>query len=425
MGSAASLPFGHQSFDAVVIDPPYYDNVPYADLSDFFYVWLRRTVGDLYPEAFRTELTPKDEEAVVNPARFGGGKRGEQIAEAHYRRLMQASFAEIHRVLKPEGLCVVMFTHRSTAAWESLIGSLLDAGLYPTASFPVHTEMEASTHQHGKGAIRSTILMACRRRPEDAGVGWYPQVRGELHRVIPERLREFWAAGIRGADFFISAIGPAVGVFGRYRQVMRPDGTVVTIAELLDETRSIVTEFALRQLGLAALDLPTRFYVLYRWAYGGERLAFDDANKLAKGIGVELDELARTHGLVRRQGNEVRVPIFAERFEEAALQRMERALEAGEAPSRWTIDQVHLALWWWGKGERETLSKYLATLGVTNEDHPFWRTAQALLEVEQAQPNGALEKEVRALSQLLGSKQGLLREATTLHESGRQLRFEF
>ncbi|HXF05593.1 MAG TPA: DUF1156 domain-containing protein [Blastocatellia bacterium] len=92
LGSATSLTFAADTFDAVVIDPPYADNVPYADLSDFFYVWLRRAVGDLYPEAFQTELTPKDEEAVVNPARFGGGKRGEQIAEAHYRRLMQQSF---------------------------------------------------------------------------------------------------------------------------------------------------------------------------------------------------------------------------------------------------------------------------------------------------------------------------------------------
>jgi adenine-specific DNA methylase len=97
LGSAAALPFPEKHFDAVVVDPPYADNVPYADLSDFFYVWLRRTVGDLYPEAFGTPLVPKDEEAVVNPARFGGGKRGEQIAQAHYQRLMQKSF---------EGICL-------------------------------------------------------------------------------------------------------------------------------------------------------------------------------------------------------------------------------------------------------------------------------------------------------------------------------
>jgi putative DNA methylase len=254
LGSATSLPFPDKHFDAVIIDPPYADNVPYADLSDFFYVWLRRTVGDLYPEAFQWTLTPKDEEAVVNPARFGGGKKGEQIAQAHYQRLMQKSFEEIYRVLKPEGMAVVMFTHRSTEAWERLIQSLLDAGLYPTASFPVHTEMEASTHQRGKGAIQSTILMACRRRPENAPIGWYAQVRAEMEQVIPQRLKEFWDAGIRGADFFISAIGPSVGVFGRFRKVMRPDGREVSVGELLDEVRTIVTSFALERLGLSRLD---------------------------------------------------------------------------------------------------------------------------------------------------------------------------
>jgi putative DNA methylase len=110
LGSAAALPFPDGHFDAVVVDPPYADNVPYADLSDFFYVWLRRTVGDLYPEAFRWTLTPKDEEAVVNPARFGGRKRGEEIAQAHYQRLMQKAFEEIYRVLKPNGMAVVMFS---------------------------------------------------------------------------------------------------------------------------------------------------------------------------------------------------------------------------------------------------------------------------------------------------------------------------
>jgi len=264
LGSAASLPFPDKHFDAVVIDPPYADNVPYADLSDFFYVWLRRTVGDLYPEAFGTELVPKEEEAVVNPARFGGGKKGEAVARSHYQRLMQKSFAEIYRVLQPDGMAVVMFTHRSTEAWERLMLSLLEAGLYPTASWPVHTEMEASTHQRGKGAIQSTILMACRRRPENAGVGWYAQVRDDLERVIRERLEAFWRAGIRGADFFVSAIGPAVGVFGKYRKVMHPDGREVTVSDLLDEARSLVTRFALEQLRLSTLDAPTRFYVLYR-----------------------------------------------------------------------------------------------------------------------------------------------------------------
>ena len=423
LGSAAALPFPDRYFDAVVVDPPYADNVPYADLSDFFYVWLRRTVGDLYPEAFATPLVPKDEEAVVNPARFGGRKRGEEIAQKHYGRLMQQSFAEIYRVLKPEGMAVVMFTHRSTAAWESLIQSLLEAGLYPTASFPVHTEMEASTHQRGKGAIQSTILMACRRRPENAPIGWYAQVRAELEEAIPARLSEFWRAGIRGADFFISAIGPAVGVFGKYRQVMRPDGREVSVSDLLDQARAIVTAFALEQLGLARLDEPTRFYVLYRWAYGGEDVSFDEANKLAKSVGAELDALAARYRLVGRRGETVQLPTYAERLrQEACLRSLQRALEDGDLARLPEIDRVHLALYLWRKGEVEALAGLLGQTGVLSEDHPLWQTAQALLEIEQGQNGGAVSEEATVLAQLLGSKRSLLRQAGDLQSTARQLR---
>ena len=423
LGSAAALPFPDKHFDAVVIDPPYADNVPYADLADFFYVWLRRVVGDLYPEAFQTLLTPKDEEAVVNPARFGGKKQGEQIAHKHYQRLMQQAFAEIYRVLKPDGMAVVMFTHRSTEAWESLIRSLLDAGLYPTASFPVHTEMEASTHQRGKGSIQSTILMACRRRPEQASVGWYGQVQAELRRVIPERLEEFWRAGIRGADFFISSIGSAVGVFGRYRKVMRPDGREVTVGDLLEEARGIVSAFALEQLGLARLDEPTRFYVLYRAAYGGEELSFDEANKLAKSVGAELDALGAQYRLVERRGDRVQVPAYAKRLQNEAYRRaLQRSVEDGTLARLPEIDRLHLALYLWRRGEQEGLSALLGHVGVLEEDHPLWRTAQAILEVEQNHGSEEVSEEATVLAQLLGSKRTLLRQAEVLRTNAQQLR---
>jgi putative DNA methylase len=421
LGSAAALPFPDKHFDAVVIDPPYADNVPYADLADFFYVWLRRIVGDLYPEAFQTMLTPKEEEAVVNPARFGGKKQGEQIAQRHYQRLMQKSFEEIYRVLKPDGMAVVMFTHRSTEAWESLIQSLLDAGLYPTASFPVHTEMEASTHQRGKGAIQSTILMACRRRPEQASVGWYAQVRAELEQVVRERLQAFWQAGIRGADFFISAIGPAVGVFGKYRKVMRPDGSEITVGQLLEETRGIVSAFALEQMGLASLDEPTRFYILYRWAYGGDALSFDEANKLAKSAGAELDMLEAQHCLVARTRDVVHVPIFAERVRHTRFKNsIQQAVDDGKFATLPEIDQLHLLLYLWRRGETELLSSLLGRGGILSEEHPLWRTAQALLEVEQSHSGDALHEEATALAQLLGSKRSLLRQAEQAHAASQQ-----
>jgi adenine-specific DNA methylase len=409
--SSTNLGIDAESFDAVITDPPYYDNVPYADLSDFFYVWLRRTVGDLYPEAFRWELTPKDEEAVMNPARFGGRKQGEEIAHRHYTRLMNEAFREIHRVLKPDGVAVVMFTHRSTAAWEALIQSLLSAGLYPTASWPVHTEMEASTHQHGKGAVRSTILMACRKRPAGAGVGWYAQLIDELRRTLEERLNRFWRLGLDGADFFISAIGPAVGVFGRYERVLRPDGREVGVEELLDEVRKLVLEFAMKRLGrdLGMVDEPTRLYLLWRWAYGDDTLEYDEANKLAKSIGVELDELSDTYRLVQRSRHQISLLDFAQRMSDDALARpIRRAMDDGTVHQLPMIDLLHACLFLWQRGERDALVQLLSRCGINEPDHPFWKMAQALYELER---DRCAPEEATNLGQMLPVRASLTQEA--------------
>ncbi|HXF05592.1 MAG TPA: hypothetical protein VNM72_09265 [Blastocatellia bacterium] len=317
-----------------------------------------------------------------------------------------------------------MFTHRSTAAWERLIQSLLDAGLYPTASWPVHTEMEASTHQRGKGAVQSTILMTCRRRSPEAPTGWYHEVRGELREVVRERLMQFWDAGIRGADFFISAIGPAVGVFGRYRKVLRPDGREVGVEELLDEVRTLVANYALERLGqgLGLVDAPTRLYVLYRWAYGDQTLSFDEANKLAKSLGAELDRLSTEQRLVSRKGDQVTLPTFWERLrDENSLRPLRKALEDGQVHTLPLIDVLHLALFFWKRGETEGLTSFLALGGFHDEDHAFWRAAQALYESEREWEKSGLSDEVTALGQLLPARTTLTKQAMRAIEERRQL----
>jgi len=130
LGSATGLLYPDDYFDAVFTDPPYYDNVPYADLSDFFYVWLKRTVGDLYPELFATPLTPKSQEMVADASKAGGMDQAKQ----RFEEMLAQAFQEIHRVLKPDGIAVIVFAHKTTAAWETIISALLEAGLYLTAS---------------------------------------------------------------------------------------------------------------------------------------------------------------------------------------------------------------------------------------------------------------------------------------------------
>ncbi|MEM1986675.1 MAG: DUF1156 domain-containing protein, partial [Nitrososphaeria archaeon] len=137
--SATSLPYPDNYFDAVFTDPPYYDNVPYSYLSDFFYVWLKRTLGDIYPELFATPLTPKTNEIVAYSHNEGGFEAGKKFFEENLKK----AFQEIYRVLKPEGIAVIVYAHKSTAGWETLINSLLDCGLVITASWPIDTEMKS------------------------------------------------------------------------------------------------------------------------------------------------------------------------------------------------------------------------------------------------------------------------------------------
>ena len=149
------------SIDAVVMDPPYGANVMYAELSDFFYVWLKRTAGRVFPELFRRNLTDKENEAVANAAKFQGTKGAAALAERDYRERMAMIFAECRRVLKPGGIMTVMFTHKETSAWDALTKGLMEAGFIITASWPINTEAEGSLHIKDKAAANSTIFLAC------------------------------------------------------------------------------------------------------------------------------------------------------------------------------------------------------------------------------------------------------------------------
>ncbi len=224
-GSATELPYPDNFFDAVLTDPPYYDNVNYSALSDFFYVWLKRTVGDLYPELFATPLTPKSEEIVQDPNR----QNGRESARAFFEQRLTQAFRKIHRVLKPGGIAVIVFAHKTTEAWETVINALLEAGLYMTASWPIHSEMRARLNAQETASLASSIYMVCRKRTTEE-IGDYTRVRREIEARVRERLAQFWEEGIRGADFFMSAIGPAVEVFGRYARVEKLSGEAVTVA---------------------------------------------------------------------------------------------------------------------------------------------------------------------------------------------------
>ncbi len=222
-GSAEKLFYDDETFDAVITDPPYYSSIYYADLSAFFYVWLKRIVGDLYPEHFTLPAPPKRREAVAQPSEHGGNA---DKAKAHYQNLMRRSFAEARRVMKRGAPLVCVYAHRTTEGWATLIRALIDAGLTVTEAWPVQTESRGRVNALGAAALSDSIFFVARRR-DDTDTGQYEtDVEPELHRIARERVTTLWAGGkgIGGADLLMAAVGAGLRAYlyavraGRVRQ---------------------------------------------------------------------------------------------------------------------------------------------------------------------------------------------------------------
>ena len=265
---------------------------------------------------------------------------------------MVAACREAHRVVRNNGIGVVLFAHKSTAAWETLLEGLLRAGLIVVASWPVETEMQSRMRAKDSAALASSIFIVCRKRVTDTA-GQFDSVRRELLARVKERLDFFWQQGIRGADFFISAIGPAVEVFGKYSVVRKLSGDEVGVAELLDLVQESVADYTLSRVlngryQMGAVDAPTRFYVMYRWSYNKQRLDFDDGRRLAQALGAEVDGLIRVDNIVRQRGAKITVPDSSLRGDEERLGEVNRDGDA--AP---LINLLHRSLLIWQRSGRQ------------------------------------------------------------------------
>ena len=288
--------------DAVVIDPPYYDNVMYAELSDFFYVWLKRTAGLVFPDLFERNLTDKENEAVANSAKFAGHKRARAMAGQDYEERMALIFGECRRVLKPSGIMTVMFMHKSTGAWDALTKSIIQAGFYITTSWPINSEARGSLHIKDKAAAKSTILLACRPRLETDNLSYWEDIEPTVRKSVRNRIDEFEKAGMRGVDTYLSAFGPALEEFSRNWPMKRraprtnrdgEDPYSVTPEDALEAARREVKQWRLGKLICSTpnkeLDPATAFFVLAWDAFKSPKFLYDEALHLAKAVDVNLD----------------------------------------------------------------------------------------------------------------------------------------
>lgn len=367
MGSATELhEVESSSCDCVVTDPPYGNSIAYADLSDFFYVWLKRNLGDLLPEVFRTPQTPKDQETTSHKHRHNGSQ---ERANDFYRRLLMESFKESNRAANQPKLVTVMFAHQSTDAWTSLISALLDAGLSPNATWPIATEMPKTALALGTASLETSVTVACRPRVVGSAVS-FKQVRAEIEDMVKRSVNRFWSYGFRGADLIVACYGPAVGVFGKYERVEKADGTPVGIPELLELAKQAARDAIAGEF--RGDNLSTLYYV---WAnlYGAAEQAWDDA-RLVVQIGGDAEnamEVARGHGIFVVDGSKCRLALLGDRADRRGL---------GIDPNPPFIDALHRGMLFWKEEKRRDLVSYLTERNLL-EDGPFWKLAQALFEV--------------------------------------------
>ena len=351
LASATAHPSPDNAADAFVTDPPYYDAVPYAYLSDYFYVWLRRGLSQVQPDLFRSRQVPKDEEIVVDrPHELSKSKKG----VAFYERELTKAFAEGRRILRPGGIGTIVFASKTTASWEAILKAVVDAGWVITGSWPIDTEMESRVAAQGQARLGSSIHLVCRPRADSyaaakSGVaGDWRDIIQELPTRIHEWMPRLATEGIVGADAIFACLGPALEIFSRHTRVERASGEQVTLGEYLVQVWAAVAKEALSiVLGDAdtlGLEEDARLTAMWLWtlstgsangadstsdngdegaahddeeASGSKKattsgyvLEFDAARKIAQGLGAHLENLIQ---VVSVQGEYARLLSIAER----------------------------------------------------------------------------------------------------------------
>lgn len=463
--SATKHPLPDDIANAVITDPPYYYSVQYADLSDFFYVWLKRTLSRIHPDLFHAQLTPKDEEVIVQSPGHEYAKEGKN--NAFYENRMSLAMAEARRILSPAGIAVVVFAHKSTRGWEAQLQAMVNAGWIITASWPIDTEMASRVIAQGRAVLASSIHLVCRPREaldgrvDDAYVGDWRAVLAELPTRIREWMHRLAREGIVGADAIFACLGPALEIFSRYSRVEKVSGEQVLLREYLEQVWAAVAREALALMfsdaDAAGLEEDARLTAIWLWTLAGPQpspqeaasdatdddiaaddedsaassptsgfsLEYDAARKIAQGLGVHMEQLEH---VVEISGSSARLLAVSERTrylfgksdETSATKKQAKKkqltlfadLEESAAVQGWgeagapragttTLDRVHQAMLLFASGRSDALKRFLVEEAAGRQAQ-FWKLAQSLSALY---PSGSEEK--RWVDGVLARKKGL------------------
>ncbi len=391
--------FPGKFLDAVVTDPPYYDAIAYADLSDFFYIWLKRTIGEEYPLNFAYPQAPKTEECTALKHHHEGNA---DQAFTHFEDKLRQIFTAIEHQTK--GVVSIMFAHQSTQAWTTLVNSILGSNMNITSSWPFDSEMGSRMIAIEKAALASSVTVSCRPTVRK-GYGDFKKVRETILSRVKKEVDLLYNYGFRGADLLTACFGQAVSEFGQYKAVEKASGDRVSVAELLEMAREAAFNAIVSDIDT---DDVTRFYIGWLNLFSFTKTEHDSVRKVTQiGLDIDVAELQQKVILVT-DGNKQVLASYQDRV--AALPRL------GMQKRGHIIDQVHKAMHLFEAGNRRELLAYIAGVGAAPEGI-FWRVLSALVEVL---PAGIADYE--QATGLLTNKDSLIRDAKQVDkEQGQQM----
>lgn len=383
--------FAAKELDAVITDPPYYDAIAYADLSDFFYIWLKRTIGEDYPLNFAFPQTPKTEECTALKHHHNG--KSEQ-AFTHFEEKLKQIFSAIEHQTK--GVVSIMFAHQSTQAWTTLVNSILGSRMNITSSWPFDSELGNRMIAIDNSALKSSVTVSCRPIRQE-GYGDYKEVKSAILERVKKEVELLYNYGFRGADLLTACFGQAVSEFGQYKSVEKSSGEEVTVEELLELARDAAFNAIVSDIDT---DEPTRFYIGWLNLFGFSKADHDSVRKVTQiGLQTDVSDLLNRTILVT-QGNMQTLASLSDRIQAQS--------KLGLLKHSMMIDKVHRAMDLFARGNRQKLLSYISEVAASPEG-VFWRVLNALIELLPPKM-----KDYDYASQLLVNKDSLLREAQQL-----------
>ena len=352
--------FGNKELTAVITDPPYYNAIAYADNSDFFYMWLKRMIGDLYPLNFATPQTPKTEECTALKHHHNNS---EQEAKKHFENKLTQIFDAIEQ--QTSDVVSIMFAHQSTEAWTTLCNSILDARMNITGSWAIDSERDTRMVANAGAALESSVTVAC-RPSERKGFADFDEVKHDIRQLVKAEVEKLYSLGFRGADLLTACFGQAVSVFGHYKLVETAEGDPVSVGQLLEFARESAAQALLE--GVPG-EPQTKFYCGWLQMNGMAECDFDDVNKYTRvGVNVEIRQL---------QSDKLLITEGSKQHLATAEEHVGSNENWGTQPTDYMISQVHRMMLAYRMGNQVQLLKLVRDL-CPQSDAPQWRVLDFL-----------------------------------------------